>query len=83
MSFDRRMTSFIIGALSVSRQRCVVQAPRPLPLPATLPAAAQAPGSSSVASFQSLTNTQVRHHKDSPSLASFCSYSVAADPSRA
>ena len=37
-----------------------MQAPQPMPLPATLPGRAQAPSSSSVASFQSLTNTQVR-----------------------
>ena len=36
-----------------------MQAPQPLPLPNTQLAAAQAPASSSVASFQTLTNTQV------------------------
>lgn len=36
-----------------------MQAPQPLPLPNSLPAAAQAPASSSVASFQTLTNAQV------------------------
>ena len=46
-----------------------MQAPRPLPLPAQLPApVAQGPSSSSVASFQSLTNTQVRHCQEATSV---------------
>lgn len=80
MIFETRMSLPI--ALSATKGRYAVQAPRPLPLPATLPAAAQAPGSSSVASFQSLTNTQVRHHKDGHPLPGAAD-SAAATPSRA